>query len=61
MCNNIRPDAAAEAIITANARAGLIFLLSQTWRISTPPVKQNMPGLSFLIRWRLCNLVRIWR
>lgn len=56
MCNNIRPDAAAEAIITL-----MHALIDISWRISTPPVKQNMPGLSFLIRWRLCNLVRIWR
>lgn len=59
MCNNTRQDAAAEAIRTLMDALIDISVIA-TRRISTPPVKQNMPGLSFITHWLLCNLVLIW-
>lgn len=60
MCNKTTPDAAAAALTTLMHALIDISVIADMAH-STPPVKQNMQGLSFLIRWRLCNLVRIWR
>ncbi len=50
MCNNTCPDAAAEAIKTLiDALIDISVIADKAHK--HPPVKQNMPGLSFLIHW----------
>lgn len=66
MCNNHYSDTSVTVIKTlmdALIDISVIADMAHKWRINTPPVKQNMPGLSFLTHWLLCKLapIRRWK